>query len=239
MSDRLADITAVILAGGMGTRLRPIISDRQKVVAEVFGKPFITYLMDHLIEAGIRRVVLCTGYQSEEVREKLGDSYKDLALAYSEESIPLGTGGALRQALPLCSSSVLLVMNGDSFCEVDLAEFYDYHDGMKVMGSLVVSQASDTSRYGKVEIDSDGRITSFVEKSSSSGPGWINAGIYLLNSELITEIDAAGSSSLEQTMFPQWIERRLAGYPSTGRFLDIGTPESFTEATSFFASALD
>ena len=109
-------VTAAILAGGLGTRLRSVVKDRPKVLAEIRGVPFLTYLLDQLAAAGVRDVVLCTGYMGEQVRSAFGDSYGGMCLSYSQESSPLGTAGALRLALPLFKSSSVLVMNGDSFC---------------------------------------------------------------------------------------------------------------------------
>ena len=146
----------------------------------------------------------------------------------------MGTGGALRMALPLTKSSQILVMNGDSFCTTDLIAFREFHHEARATGSLVLVQVPDTKRFGRVEADSEGKLISFVEKAHTSGPGWINAGIYLLSIELIREISPKKSISLERELFPQWICRGLMGYQSTGQFLDIGTPESYAEAADFF-----
>ncbi len=111
--------TAVILAGGFGSRLRPIISDKPKIIVEIQGRPFVTYLLDHIIAAGFQEVILCTGYMSGLVKSEIGDKYKNLQIRYSEETKPLGTGGALRQALPLIKTSKIMVMNGDSYVGID------------------------------------------------------------------------------------------------------------------------
>src|SRR5437899_2628493 len=109
-------LSAAILVGGLGTRLRGIVADRPKVLAEVRGRPFLAYLLDQLVASGFQDVVLCTGYRSEQVKEVFGDGYGPLRIVYSEETVPLGTAGALRLALPLLQSETILVMNGDSFC---------------------------------------------------------------------------------------------------------------------------
>src|SRR5687768_5619957 len=120
----LSHLTAVILAGGLGTRLRSVISDRPKVLARVLDRPFLTYLLDQLAAAGLNYVILCTGYLGEQVKAEFGTSYSSLRLAYSQEMVPLGTAGALQLALSLIPSETVLVLNGDSFCEVDLQRFY-------------------------------------------------------------------------------------------------------------------
>lgn len=238
-------ITAAILAGGLGTRLRPVVSDRPKVLAMVRGKPFLAYLLDQLVEAGIRRAVLLTGYRAEQVRDVFGHRYRSIRLEYSVEASPLGTAGALRLALPKLfllpltpearGASTVLVMNGDSQCEVDLQKFQAFHERESTDASLVVARASDSSRFGKVEISPDHRVASFFEKHEAGGPGWINAGIYLINRNLVEEVPPDRAVSLEREMFPAWVGRKkLCGFHVGGAFLDIGTPESYVAAEEFF-----
>jgi D-glycero-alpha-D-manno-heptose 1-phosphate guanylyltransferase len=231
----LADITAVILAGGLGTRLRPVVSDRPKVLAVIRGRPFITYLLDQLASAGIQSVVLCTGYQGELVKASLGDSYRTIELIYSQEPSPLGTGGALRQALPLFQTDPALVLNGDSFCDLNLSGFFQWHETHEARATLALVQMPKTQRYGRVDLGPDGDVIRFNEKGTESGAGWINAGIYLLTRPLLQAIPKEGPVSLERDLFPAWMGRGLYGYPGEGRFLDIGTPESYAIADEFFA----
>jgi NDP-sugar pyrophosphorylase family protein len=232
----LAGVTAAILAGGLGTRLRSVMADRPKVLAEIRGRPFLAYLLDILAGAGVRYVVLCTGYLGGQVRSGFGDSYGSLRLVYSQESSPLGTAGALRLALPLFKSDPVLVMNGDSFCETNLRAFWAWHCARGAEATLLLTQIPDTKRYGRVQVDADGFVLSFDEKDDTCGPGWINAGIYLLNHRLLLRIPTNSAVSLEQEVFPAWIGRGLYGYRSEGRFLDIGTPEAYAVAERFFAS---
>ena len=232
----LSEITTVILAGGLGTRLRSVVADRPKALANIRGRPFLSYLLDQLINHDIKDVVLCTRYLGEQVRSTFGDSYGKLRLAYSRELSPLGTAGALRLALPLLHSESVLVMNGDSFCDVDLGAFFSWHHTQMANGSLVLVRRPDTTRSGRVEVDVEGRITRFEEKGGRAGPGWINAGIYLLTQRLLRTIPITGAASLEQELFPGWINDGLYGYQSGGRFLDIGTPEAYALAEQFFAT---
>lgn len=234
MSDGLRNLTAVILAGGQGTRLRAVVADRQKVVANVAGRPFVTRLLDQLADAGLRDVVICTGYKAEQVAEMIGFEYRGMSLRYSPEPSPLGTAGALRNALPMLKSDPVLAMNGDSFCEVDLAAFGRAHRECKASGSLVVRELADTSQSGRVSFEQNGAIGSFVEKGGAAGPGWINAGIYLLGRALLESIPLDRAVSLEREIFPAWIGQGLAAFPTTGKFLDIGTPESHAAAQKAF-----
>nr|HID58313.1 galactokinase [Desulfobacterales bacterium] len=232
-TQHLSGITAAILAGGLGTRLRSVVSDRPKVLAEVRGRPFLSYLLDQLAAAGIRYVVLCIGYLGEQVKAEFGNTYGGLHLVYSQESSPIGTAGALRWALPLFESDPVLVMNGDSFCQVELRDFFSWHLAQNANASLVLTEVRNMQRYGRVNVDVDGHVLSFVEKDERSGPGWINAGIYLINRRLLLTIPESGGVSLEEEMFPAWIDQGLYGYRSKGRFLDIGTPETYGIAEEF------
>ncbi|MCX6899219.1 MAG: nucleotidyltransferase family protein [Verrucomicrobia bacterium] len=234
MSDGLHNITAAILAGGQGTRLRAVVADRQKVVASVAGRPFLMRLLDQLADAGLRRVVICTGYKAGQVAEMAGNEYRGMSLRYSPEPGPLGTAGALRNALPLLESDPVLTMNGDSYCETDLVAFWKAHRERHASGSMVVREVADTSQSGRVSFDQSGAIGSFVEKGASAGPGWINAGIYLLGRALLEGIPAERPVSLERETFPAWIGRGLCAFPTAGKFLDIGTPESYAAAQKMF-----
>ena len=227
-------IIAAILAGGFGTRLRPVVSNEPKVLATVCHRPFIYFILDQLIAAKIEFAVLCIGYLGEKIRSILGGKYRSLHLEYSHETKPLGTAGALRLALPLFGSNPVMVMNGDSYFGADLEKFYNQHHMKKSTASLMLAQVSDTRRYGRVKLAQDGTITRFEEKGKSSSGGWINAGIYLLEPCAIESIPEYRPVSLETEMFPQWIGKRLYGFSSDGRFIDIGTPSAYTAAQEFF-----
>jgi NDP-sugar pyrophosphorylase family protein len=231
----LQEVTGAILAGGLGTRLRSRIADRPKVLAPVRGRPYLAYLLDQLAAAGIRRVVLLTGYLAEQVRATFGESHAGMRLDYSVEPVPLGTGGALRHALPHLTSPTCLLLNGDSFCAAPLTAFRDCHCLQAADASLVLTPREDCSRFGRVHFGPDGRVLRFEDKPPGGGAGWINAGIYLFQRELIEEVPPGRSLSLERDLFPAWLgRRRLWAFPSGGRFLDIGTPESYARAEAFF-----
>jgi D-glycero-alpha-D-manno-heptose 1-phosphate guanylyltransferase len=234
----LTAVTAAILAGGMGSRLHPAVSGRPKALANIGERPFLTYLFDQLVAAGARDVVLCTGYLGDQIRMIFGEWYKTLHLNYSQESTPLGTAGALRLALPLLNSNPVLVMNGDSYCDANIREFWFWHEGRHSNATLLLTKIFDTERFGQVNVDADGKVTDFKEKGSGQDSGWINAGIYLLNRDLLDEIPVNRAVSLEREIFPGWIGRGLYGFQSEARFMDIGTPEAYSSAQSFFATGL-
>jgi NDP-sugar pyrophosphorylase family protein len=234
MAANLANVTAAILAGGLGTRLRAVVGDRPKVLAQVHGRPFLAYLLDQLARTSVAQVVLLTGYLGGQVSAAFGDRYRGLRLVYSAESSPLGTAGALRLALPHFSFPTVLLLNGDSYCDVDLPAFLDSHQRRAAEISLVVSRVADASRFGKVRVGPDGRVLGFEEKRGD-GEGWINAGVYLLERRLIEDIPPGRPVGLERDLFPAWVWRAFQAFRGPTRFLDIGTPASYQEAESFFA----
>lgn len=230
-----SSITVAILAGGLGTRLRAAVADKPKVLAPVSGKPFLAYLLDHLDRCGFRRVVLCTGYRHEQVEAEFGASYRDLQIAYSVETAPLGTGGAVRKALDHLQSDPVLVLNGDSFCPFDLGLFLSWHRAQKGQASLSLVSVPDAARFGRVQVKPDNAIERFEEKDpTATCPAWINAGVYLLSRGLIESMPVDQAISLERDVFPAAIEAGgLNGYRVEAPFLDIGTPESFALAEAF------
>jgi NDP-sugar pyrophosphorylase family protein len=230
----LAAASAVILAGGLGTRLRTVVADRPKVLAEVDGVPFVFHLLTQLATAGVKHVVLSTGYRGAQVRDVVGTAYGPMAIEYSHEPSPAGTGGALRRALPLLRSGSVFVLNGDSYCELDLLHFWIWHQLRPAHGTLSLSRVADARRFGTVETGEYGRVERFVEKSPRRGPGTVNAGLYLLRRSLIAAIPAGVACSLEQDLLPRWLAAGIYGYPRTERFIDIGTPESLAGAAGFF-----
>jgi NDP-sugar pyrophosphorylase family protein len=227
----LEQVSVAILAGGMGTRLRAVVVDRPKVLARVHGRPYLAYLLDRLATAGTAEVVLLTGYRAEQVFDTFGERYAGMRLIHSPEAKPLGTGGALRHALPKLRSTEVLVQNGDSWCDVDLADFLKFHRFNEAELSMVLAKTTDVSRFGQVQVGDGDRVVCFKEKAEG-GFGWINAGAYLLGRRLVGEIAARKPISLECDVIPRWIQegRKVFAYRHEGQFLDIGTPESYAAA---------
>ncbi|MCI0684195.1 MAG: nucleotidyltransferase family protein [Gemmataceae bacterium] len=235
LPQRISDIPALILAGGLGTRLRDAVPQGQKVLAPVRQRPFLTRLLDQLSAAGVRRAILLTGHRAEDVRQAFGAQYGSLRLEYSRESSPLGTAGAVRQALNLVAKPTMLVLNGDSYCNVDLQAFFEFHRGRRADVSLAIVRVADAGRYGQVRFDAQDRITNFVEKTGTTAAGWISAGIYLIQRELLLGVPKGQAQSLEREWLPRWTaSKTVAGFRCPGPFLDIGTPESYAAAQDMF-----
>jgi NDP-sugar pyrophosphorylase family protein len=231
------EVTAAILAGGLGTRLRSVVADRPKVLAPIGGRPYLSYLLDQLAGASLREVVLLTGHGADQVRAALGDSYAGMRLRYSAEPRPLGTAGAVRHALSQLTAPTVLLLNGDSYCDVDINAFRRFHHAQEADASLALVRVADASRFGQVCRARDGHVVRFEEKSTTSAAGWINAGVYLLERALIEEVASDCPVSLERDLLPAWVRRRgVCGFRCEGPFLDIGTPQAYAEAERFFSA---
>ncbi len=234
-ADQAGRVTAVVLAGGRGTRLAPVLPDIPKVLAPVNGRPFLSWLLDLVAGAGVPETILCTGYMAEMVEETLGRSHGDMRLLHSRESEPLDTGGALGLALDLVGTDTILAMNGDSFVHADLPAYFEWFAGKGARAGMLLGRVSDTARYGRVTLGEQDRVSDFKEKGRTRGPGLINAGMYLLNKTLASSIIPKKKYSLEREFFPRLArEGLLYGHASAGAFLDIGTPESLERAGAFF-----
>lgn len=224
---------AVILAGGAGTRLRSIVKDRPKPMACFGDKPFLEYQVDSLRRSGVTEVILCTGYLHEHIENHFQDGRRwGIRVSYSRERVPLGTGGAIHNALPLIHGSFLL-LNGDSFLELDVHTFAEahaerrHHDS-RVVGTLALTRVADARAYGSVEMDSERCIVRYREKSAAMS-SWISAGVYALEPEVFDRWPAGTVISLEKDIIPEALDRggRMFGHPADGFFVDIGTPEGF------------
>jgi NDP-sugar pyrophosphorylase family protein len=231
-------LEAVVLAGGLGTRLRRVIGDRPKVIADVAGRPFIERVLERLRRAGIRRALLCTGFGGEEVERTLGDGSRlHMQLRYAREPEPLGTGGALRLATTVADlvHGSSLVLNGDSVVTLDLPAFFAQHRNAAAIASVALAKVPDRARFGEVTVGCDGRIVAFREKGGD-GPGWVNAGIYLFEREVLDAIPTGRPVSLEREVLPALPRVGVVlGIVAPGPLVDIGTPASFRMAQHLFA----
>ena len=217
---------AVILAGGLGTRLRPLVSDVPKPLAPVAGRPFLHWLIEGLARRGIARAVLATGYMAEAVRAACGDSHAGVALMHAPEPAPLGTGGALWAALGHVEGARCLALNGDTWLGLDLAGFAAEAPEADLV--LAVRPVDDRARYGSVLVR--GNIVLGLEEKGRTGPGLVNAGAYLLRRDLPARRPIAGAFSLESEVLAKPEGLDLRAHRTEAPFLDIGTPEDFLRA---------
>lgn len=226
----LNNITAVILAGGNGTRLKTLISDRQKVVAQISGRPFLNILLAQLERFGITKVIVCTGYMSETVDAVIDKYQGPLNLSCSLEKEPLGTGGAVKNALPLVDTEYFMLMNGDSFLDLDWKRFLLHSSKSKAV--MALATVDDVSRYGAVVLDENKKISCFSEKGKYSGAGLINAGISLIGKRLFNEYCPDKLNfSIETEIFPSLVKaHELSGFIENRTFIDIGIPEAYNKA---------
>ena len=225
------DVPVVLLVGGMGTRLRAVLPSTPKPLALVGETPFLELLVLQLQAQGMRRLVMCTGHLAGQIESQFGDGRNwNVAIAYSRETEPLGTAGALKFAAGhLEQEPEFLVMNGDSFLEMDLRQFVRFHREHDGLASMAVRRVSDAARYGTVRLDPRKRIVGFAEKASAHAPGVINGGVYMFSRSVLQYIPS-GPVSLEKQIFPQLLEQGMYADEQDGIFIDIGTPEDYARA---------
>ncbi len=217
---------AIILAGGAGTRLGGIVRDVPKPMAPVAGKPFLEYLVLQLVRQGFSNVIISIGYMGDVIKSYFGNGDRwDAQIAYSEEDEPLGTGGALREAIKTTEGEQFIVMNGDSFLDVDFNELIACHRSSQAMISMALAYVDDITRYGLVEVEGGGKVVGFCEKGAG-GRGIINGGVYACRREIVDSIPA-GKVSLENDVFPALINNGLYGFELNGCFVDIGVPGDY------------
>jgi NDP-sugar pyrophosphorylase family protein len=228
----------VILAGGLGTRLQGVLPEGcPKAMAPVNGRPFVELQVEYLYAQGVRRIVLALGYGADRITARLeGRGWPaDLRLRCVTEPKPLGTGGALRFAFPQLASDPVLALNGDSLCDADLAELLAFHARSRAGVSLVLARVPDTGRYGRVECDTGGRVTRFVEKAASAGPGLVNCGVYAVRLAVLGAMPPDAPFSWERDVLERRVGQDLYGIEAARSFIDIGTPESLRAAGAFLA----
>ena len=227
---------AILLCGGLGTRLRSVVSDRPKPMADIAGKPFLHYLVKMLSESGVKHLIFALGYMGEQIEAyfQSGEEY-GLSISYSYEDSPLGTGGAIRNALSKVSGENVLVLNADTYFHTDYESLLREQLKNKAAMTIASRKIEDISRYGAILKDESGRILRWNEKMSSDQvetprPGEINGGIYVMQKSLIEKIPE-GKQSLENDCIPAWLEDGLylQAIPSDGYFMDIGIPEDYAQ----------
>ena len=221
---------AIVLAGGLGTRLASrtyfYISRRGNFI----NGPFLEYLLDDLVDQGVEHTVLAVSYRWEVIQEHFGSLYRGMDLGYSVEENPLGTGGAIQQALESLTDKEVFVLNGDTRFRVDLMEMEKIHRNGGAPLTIALKRVADSGRFGHVEVTADGVVTRFLEKSTG-GPGWINGGVYMLNNSLFRDFPMPKKFSFELDLVEPNIDRiQPQAFQSDAYFIDMGIPEDYQRA---------
>jgi len=234
----MRDIKAILLVGGLGTRLRSVVPSTPKVLASIGQKSFLEFLVRQLRSQGIRRLVMCTGYLADQIESKFGDGRMwDVSIEYSKEEMSLGTAGAVKLA-ERCLRGIpeFLVLNGDSFLEIDFQSLLAFHRShQSAIATMAVVHVENASRYGTVEMDGTGRVTAFAEKTGREASGLVNGGIYVF-SRSVWQHMPDGPASLERDVFPRLLGHTVYGQKQRGMFIDIGTPTDYARAQELLRS---
>jgi NDP-sugar pyrophosphorylase family protein len=220
----------VVLCGGLGKRIRSITNDRPKPMLEIDNQPFLDILINYVSGSGFRRFILCLGYLGNFIKQHYQDKRNNLEILFSEEKEFLGTGGAIKNAEALIETSPFLVLNGDSFCQVDLRKFIKFHRSKEALVSIAVAKVENGYDYGVITLNGSQRIYKFSEKFKSNKNNFINAGVYLFQKESLLLMPANKKFSLERDFFPKLVDKEFYGYIIQGTFIDIGTPERYKNA---------
>jgi len=222
-----------VLAGGLGTRLRAVVSEVPKPMAPVAGRPFLEHLIGYWAAQGVRRFVVSVGYLAERISAHFGGAWQGAAIAYAREEVPLGTGGGLLLALEQVESDQVLVLNGDSFFKVELATLAAFHEARAADCTLSLFRSRDVARYMGVELSGDGRIRSLAT-APAGGDALVNGGVYLFRSGALRALPMAArtKSSLEADILPHGLSAgwRVFGREFDRAFIDIGVPQDYARA---------
>ena len=229
MPSDLSQIDALVLCGGLGKRLRATIGETQKVMAEVNSRPFLDIILEYIKKEGLRRVILCAGFQADKVKSYYQAKKTGLEIEFSVEKEPLGTGGAIKNTKSLVKSNPFFVFNGDSLCPVRLNDLLMFHNEHKALASVAISKVKDASDFGAISVDSTGKITAFDEKQKKSA-GYVNAGIYCFAKNIFDVMPQTKIFSIEKDFFPLLTGKSFYGFETGEDFLDIGTPERYSQA---------
>ncbi len=229
---------AVILAGGKGARLNPIISDVPKPMAPIRKRPFLEYLLNYWIKQGVDQFVLSIGHMADQIHYYFGNNYRGCPIEYIREEKPLGTGGALLFVLDSLEDTdeAVLVLNGDSYCEVEFREMQEQHEKNNAAITVALTEVKENNRYSGVHMK-DNRILSFEKRRENATTSLINAGAYLIYPEVFfgQKWNIGDKLSLEDDLFPVMIRQHLVfGFSTCGRFIDIGIPDDYIRAQGFF-----
>ncbi|SEW38791.1 D-glycero-alpha-D-manno-heptose 1-phosphate guanylyltransferase [Chitinophaga sp. YR573] len=223
----------IVLAGGLGTRLRSVVADKPKCMAPVGKHPFLYYLLKYLQEQGITHVILSLGYKSEQVIDWCQEANLDIEISFVIEEEPLGTGGGILLAMSKVKGNEFFITNGDTFFGVPLNEFYNFHQQKQSALSLALKPMYQFERYGSVELDENDRITAFLEKQFRE-EGLINGGIYLTSKQYLQSLGFPQQFSFEKEVLEK--SKALYGFISDTYFIDIGVPDDYARVQTELGS---
>jgi mannose-1-phosphate guanylyltransferase/phosphomannomutase len=226
---------AVIIAGGLGTRLRPLTYNLPKPIVPLANRPFVVHQIEHLIKHGVDEIILNLHYLSSEIKKVLDDGKAwGIKIHYSLEESPLGTAGAVKNAEKYFDKGPMIIFNGDILTDINITKVVNYHREKQALVTLTLTEVDDPTPFGLVLTDKEGRVTKFIEK-----PAWemvtartINAGIYVVNPEIFNEVPRDKEYSFERQLYPSLLERGapIFGYLSDAYWIDIGNPQKYKEA---------
>lgn len=228
----------IILAGGLGTRLRSVVADQPKVLAPVNNHPFLKYIIDKLLEQHFQHIVLSTGYLHQNIKQFVDENYPGINISIAVEDEPLGTGGGIAHALKKCTHDEVLILNGDTFFNIDYAQFYHHHNHHQSSFSIALKPMKNFDRYGTVTCDQHRRIVSFNEKQFIQ-EGMINAGVYIVNRKEFSLMNWPEKFSMEKDFMEKFTkDMKMFAFPYDEYFIDIGIPEDFARAQEDFKTLL-
>lgn len=230
----LCNMDVIILCGGLGKRLSPIIYDRPKVLAKIGNTTFLDILINNISSQGLKNIILCIGHLKDHIKRHFdyNDNYnhKSYNIKFSEEEEPLGTGGALKNAIPLIRNDAFIAMNGDSICNVDFRDLVNFHINKNALLSMVLVRSLTSKDFGTAILNNSQRIISFNEKPINTKESLINTGIYIMQKDILYHMPKRESFSLEYDLFPKLCNDRFYGFITEGDVIDIGTPERYEKA---------
>jgi D-glycero-alpha-D-manno-heptose 1-phosphate guanylyltransferase len=233
-------IPVLILAGGMGTRLKSVVPDLPKPLADISGKPFLWWLLNELSKQGITEVYLSVGYLHEHIQEFFGDQFQKIKIKYVIESEPLGTGGAINKACQAIPDSRIMIMNGDTFASIDLTAYIQFAaESPEVQVFLATYKISDSNRYGTVKVSASNVLTEFLEKGNV-GEGLINAGVYILDKKVFKQYNLPEKFSFETDFLTKYCsDLNILAYQDVTDFIDIGIPSDYQLAQTKIPSMVN